>query len=96
MHLSKYYKRNEFYYIINNIKNRSRFKMIFLTKDCLEFGKSTTIFGIRRVVYGWSSNICGVDELGTLNAVFKTHPEEKNRLLENEVGFLIIFSNHYS
>lgn len=30
MHLSKYYKRNKFYYIINKIKNRSRFKMIFL------------------------------------------------------------------
>lgn len=32
MHLSKYYKRNKFYYIINKIKNRSRFKMIFLPK----------------------------------------------------------------
>lgn len=31
MHLSKYiYKRNKFYYIINKINNRSRFKIIFL------------------------------------------------------------------
>lgn len=58
----------------------------------LEPGKSMRIFGVRRVVYSWSSNFCGVgDELGTLNAVLRTHPERKNHLsLYDELGFLIV------